>query len=186
MHQTVQIGLRAARLELARANGAEVVDRWSRDGWLATNAHSAHVNPRAIWAPDLNTDGPKELLQLSDLSDNTPDDEDLLTAGDLRHGGANGCQVRARNSSVHPLVPLTPAVVDQSASEPKESGAVAHGQKQKGRKAPQQPYKRVPSHLWATKEVPGGRRGTEEDRGALAAEELAGAEEDNAEEKTWA
>lgn len=89
---------------------------------------------------------------MSDWSDNTPDGKDFLTAGDLRHGGANGCQVRVRNSSAHPLVPLTPTVVDQSAGEPEESGAVAHGQKQNGRKALQQPFKRVPS----SKGLPGG------------------------------
>lgn len=75
-------------------------------------------------------DGPRISLQLSVSSDNETDGEEMVTAGDLGHDGANGCQVRVRNSSAHPLVPLTPAVVDQSAGELERGDAVAHGQKQ--------------------------------------------------------
>ena len=105
------------------------------DGSQSTR-HSAHAQPCEISPADLKRDGPNELLQLSASFDNETDGEEMVTAGDSGHGGANGRQVWVRNNSVHPLVPLTPVVADQSDGELERGGAVAHGQMKTAQGAP--------------------------------------------------
>ena len=67
-------------------------------------------------------------------------------AGDLEHGGANGRQLRVRNSIAHPLVPPTPAVVDQSGGEPERGGAVKTMKTTSSKELRSGSFKRVPSN----------------------------------------
>ena len=85
-----------------------------------------------------------------------------------------------RNSSAHPLVPLTPAVVDQNGGAPATSGGGKHGYDNEEEKLRYGSLKQVPAQLGTTRSIPGGRGGTGEVGGALAAERLAGSGDEDA------
>ena len=83
-----------------------------------------------------------------------------------------------RNNIAHLLVPTTPTEVDQNGGAPATSGGAKHGNDDDGFLLRCSPDKWVPEQLGTTRSVPEGCGETEEDGGALAAEMLAGSEDE--------
>ena len=107
---------------------------------------------------------------------------DWLAAAGSGHGGANQEYLRVRNSNAHPLVPLTTATAAQNDGEPATSGGAEHGYGDNKGKLRNSSRKRVPEHLGTTRMLPEHGGGPKVVGGALAAEMLAGTEEENVEE----
>ena len=100
-------------------------------------------------------------------------------AGDVVHGSAHQGHLRVRNSNATTLVPPALPVVIHNGGEPARGGGATYGYADNTRKLRTKAIQRVLKHLKAIREVPGHWRGSKEAGGALAAETLAGSEDDN-------
>ena len=109
----------------------------------------------------------------------SPDGVPELAAGDVDLAGANQGQLRVRNSNAHPLGPLTPSAVAQNGGGPARGGGANTAEDDQEEKLRISSLKRVPELLGVTREVPEHGGGSEVEGGALATEELAGAEDEN-------
>ena len=112
-------------------------------------------------------------------SDNGAEGTPELAAGDVGHAGADQGPKWKRNNSAHTPGSLTPAVMAQNGGEPEKSGRTNSAKRQNAKCCSAAVLSSRCHLLGITRSVPEVREEPEAAGEALAAEELAGREEES-------